>query len=266
MALASTNQGSQQVYGAQGNPIQNNFQQPVIATRDPTSSDINYKLGRQWINKSTPSMWFLGAKASSTATWIAAGSGTSGGVVTITASSGGALSPLAGNISILGTANQVTTAGSGHTVTLTLPATLIAPGSIASTSTIVAGSTVTGTTGLVATSGNITATNGNFVLTAAGNKINRGSVASTTAAGANSIGSVTLVGGTATIATTSVGASSLVRLTRLGVGATGAAALGILSVGTITAGVSFVINAVQAADATALQASDVSSIMWEIIN
>jgi hypothetical protein len=36
--------------------------------------------------------------------------------------------------------------------------------------------------------------------------------------------------------------------------------------GTITAGTSFVINAVQAADATALQASDVSVIGWEIVN
>jgi hypothetical protein len=74
------------------------------------------------------------------------------------------------------------------------------------------------------------------------------------------------VGGTATISTTSVTAASKIRIYRQGVGATGAAALGILTIGTITAGVSFVINAVQAADATALQASDVSVAFWEIVN
>lgn len=108
--------------------------------------------------------------------------------------------------------------------------------------------------------------NGNIVKNVAGNKDVYTSVATTTAAGANSAGTVTLVGGTATIATTSVTANSKIRMTRQGVGATGAAALGDLSIGTISAGVSFVINAVQAANATALQASDVSVIFWEIVN
>ena len=138
--------------------------------------------------------------------------------------------------------------------------TLSQAGALNATTSITAG------TSLTATLGNITATNGNLVLVAECNKIMRTSVATTTAAGANSFGYVTLVGGTATVATTNVGASSLIRLSRLGVGATGAAALGVLSVGTITASTSFVINAVQAADATALQASDVSVVLWEIIN
>jgi hypothetical protein len=120
-------------------------------------------------------------------------------------------------------------------------------------------------TGNTAVTGNLTVT-GNIIKAAAGNKDVYTSVASTTAAGANSAGTVTLVGGTATISTTSVTASSIIRIYRQGVGATGAAALGILSIGTKTAGVSFVINAVQAADATALQASDVSVIAWEIVN
>ena len=89
---------------------------------------------------------------------------------------------------------------------------------------------------------------------------------STSAAGANSIGSVTLVGGTVTVSTTAVTTNSLIQIWRQSVGATGAAALGNLSVGTIVNGTSFVINAWQAADATALQASDVSVIGWEIIN
>ncbi len=79
-------------------------------------------------------------------------------------------------------------------------------------------------------------------------------------------GTVTLVGGTATISTPYVTANSKIVLSRQGIGSTGAAALGILTVGTITANTSFVINAVQAADATALQASDVSVIYWQLIN
>jgi hypothetical protein len=129
----------------------------------------------------------------------------------------------------------------------------------------VTGSITAGTT-LTATLGNITATNGNIVRGTAGNKDVYSSVATTTAAGANSAGTVALAGGTATVSTTAVTASSQIRLYRQGIGATGAAALGILTLGTITAGTSFVINAVQAADATALQASDVSVIGWEIVN
>ncbi len=125
---------------------------------------------------------------------------------------------------------------------------------------------VTAATTLTATLGNITATNGNIVRGTAGNKDVYTSVASTTTAGANSAGTVTLAGGTATISTTAVTASSQIRLYRQGIGSTGAAALGILTLGTVSAGVSFIINAVQAANATALQASDVSVIGWEIVN
>jgi hypothetical protein len=119
---------------------------------------------------------------------------------------------------------------------------------------------------MTATLGDITATNGNIVKGTAGNKDVYTNVASTTTAGANSAGTVTLVGGTATISTTAVTASSLIRIYRQSVGATGAAATGNLSIGTITAATSFVINSVSAADATALAATDVSVVFWEIVN
>ena len=138
--------------------------------------------------------------------------------------------------------------------------TLTQAGALNATTSITAGTTLT------ATLGDIQATNGNLVLNTAGNKIISSSVATTTAAGANSFGTVTLVGGTATISTTSVNANSKIVLSRQSIGATGAAALGILTVGTITANTSFDINSVQAADATALQASDVSVIFWMLIN
>lgn len=298
----------------------------INAARAPLTTDVGYDIGTIWINHVTSTAWILTKVANAAATWTAAGSGAVGGVVTLTGGSGGAISPTAGNINVLGTANQITTTGAGSTITWTIPAVFIAPGSIASTTTLTSGTSlavtttavigtgltvtaggaaITGTTNinttgagvtsigtggtgatnignatgntsvtgsltasttLTATLGNITATNGNIVRGTAGNKDVYSSVASTTTAGANSAGTVTLVGGTATVSTTAVTASSQIRLYRQGVGATGAAALGIVTLGTKTAGVSFVINAVQAADATALQASDVSVIGWEIVN
>lgn len=328
------------------------------------STQTDFVKGDIWLDTvaDTSYMW-------SGDTWIALGSGTTGAIVTVTGDSGGAISPVGGNVDVLGTASEIDVVGTAGTLTVSLPAALIAPGSIESTTTMTVGTgltvtdggilvsggdiinahsdaaadvtievtnsdntsgasrsgveiatggassgdpylsfqisgvgastmtmgldnsasdlfvisnstaigtsnaltlsqagALTATTSLTATLGNITATNGNLVLVAAGNKINRTSVATTTAAGANSIGSVVLVGGTATIATTSVTTNSLIKIWRQTVGATGAAALGELSVGTIVNGTSFVINAWQQADATALQASDVSVIGWEIVN
>lgn len=237
------------------------------AKRNPTSGDTAYVPGTLWLNTvlDTFFMW-------SGTDWISAGSGATGGVVTLTGGSGGALSPTAGNMNILGTASQLTSTGSGSTITFSIPAVFIAPGSIASTTTVTSGTAIVATTSvtagtsMTATLGNITATNGNFVKNTAGNKDVYTSLATTTTAGANSAGTVTLVGGTATIATTSVATGSKIRHYRQGIGATGAAALGDITIGTITNGVSFVINSVQAADATALQASDVSVVFWEIVN
>jgi hypothetical protein len=234
---------------------------PVQAPRSPSSSDVvgsngaPYNLLQQWINTTNSNVYtYLGAGV-----WILVESA-AGDLLTLTDTANTTVTPTAGNIKLSGTANQVTVTAGSSTLTFTLPSTLIAPGSIASTTTITSG------TSLTATLGNITATNGNIVRGSAGNKDIYSSVASTTAAGANSAGTVTLVGGTATISTTAVTANSQIRLYRQGIGSTGAAALGTLSRGTITPGVSFVINAVQAVDATALQASDVSVIGWEIVN
>ena len=165
---------------------------------------------------------------------------------------------------LLGEGNSAIAATAvGATGTLLAGSTGADPAFTASPS--VSGSVTAGTT-LTATLGNITATNGNLVLGTAGNKIISTSVATTTVAGANSFGSVTLVGGTATIATSAVTANSLIHIWRQSVGATGAAALGMLSVGVITPATNFTINAWEPADATTLQASDVSVIGWMIVN
>lgn len=129
------------------------------------------------------------------------------------------------------------------------------------------GSTVTlATTGLTLTSTSDILVNSNLNFQTAGQKIKSTNVATTTTAGNNSFGTVTLVGGTATVNTTAVTASSIIFLTRMSVGATGANDLGVLSVGTISATNSFDINAWTVTNATALQADDVSSIGWMIVN
>lgn len=244
------------------------------AHRDPTSADKSYVKGTLWLNLTGLTAWMWPGSGN----WIALGSGTVGGIITLTGGSGGALSPTAGNMNILGTANQITSTGSGSTITFSLPSAITAPGSLTTTTslasgtTIIAGTSVAATTSvtagttITATLGNITATNGNIVRGSAGNKDVYSSVASTTTAGANSAGTVTLVGGTATVSTTAVATASHIRLFRNGVGATGAAALGFLTQGTIVNGTSFVINSISQTDATALATSDVSSVWWEIVN
>jgi len=123
---------------------------------------------------------------------------------------------------------------------------------------------VTAATSITATLGNITATNGNLVLNTAGNKIVSTSVGSGTSAGANSFGTVTLSSGTATVSTSAVTASSIIMLTRQSVGSS--TALGILTVGTIMAGTSFVISAATQGTPGTPLAADVSVVGWMIIN
>lgn len=219
------------------------------------------------------------------ATFIAPGSIASTTTITagtgLTVTSGGAA--VTGTTTINTSGAAVTTIGTGGTgavnignatgntaVTGTLTSTA---GITASTGNIVAtagqvnaGTSMTAGTSITSTLGNITATNGNIVRGTAGNKDVYTSVATDGTAGANSAGTATLSGGTVTINTTAVTASSIIRLYRQGIGSTGAAALGILTTANVVAATSFDINSVQAADATALQASDVSVVAWEIVN
>jgi hypothetical protein len=131
---------------------------PVISPRAPATTDIisangnPYQIGQYWQNTSTGNVYFYTGGG----VWILVSIISGGSVNTITGDTGGALTPTAGNINILGTANQITVSGAGSTETLSVPATFIAPGSIAAT------------TSLTATLGNITATNGNFVASTAG--------------------------------------------------------------------------------------------------
>lgn len=205
-------------------------------TSAPSTADIAHNIGTLAVNTANGNMYGLVGKAGGTATWAILG-GATGAVATLTGSTGTA-TPSGGNIQIAGTANQVTTAASGATVTLSLPNAITAPGSITATTTI------------TATLGNITATNGNLSLATAGNKI-------AIATGANaSIGTATLVGGTVTVSTTAVTASSLIFVSRNTAGGTP----GNLNAPTasIVAGTSFVINS--------SSGTDTSTVNWWIVN
>lgn len=92
----------------------------IIAERAPTSNDRRYKLGTEWINKSTNAVYKLTSVVAGSANWEILGA-PGGAVATITGDSGGALSPSSGNINVIGTSAQgLSFAGSGSTLTGTI--------------------------------------------------------------------------------------------------------------------------------------------------
>lgn len=285
-------------YGAyivSGFGVMNELPRPVVTGRDPVQGvDLVavegwiYPVGQGWLNSVSGAIWEKNALG----TWVEQ-TAAAGPLLALATGAGTAVPTAAGVVTIAGTANQIASTATGNTVTLALagpyaPATYTAhgvligegAGPIVATTPGTTGQLLTGATGadpafssnvsvpgfVTAGAGNITATDGNLVLGTTGNKLVSTSVGTTPAAGFSSIGSATLVGGTITISTASVTAASLIIIWRQSVGATGANALGMLAVGTITPGTSFVINANTTANATTLVATDVSVVGYFIIN
>ena len=167
-----------------------NVEVPVVSNASPTSSNINYPLGKRWIDTVLNAEYVLTSET------------TSGGVTTanwqITASPTGAIAtinsqpPIAGNFNIVGTAAQISSASAGQDVLALIgpytPATYTSHGvlvgagassivalSVGATGTLLAGTTganpsftgspsvsgtVTAGTGITSTTGNIVATAG----------------------------------------------------------------------------------------------------------
>jgi hypothetical protein len=226
-----------------------NVEVPHIDIRDPAPTDYQYPLGKRWINRILNTSWELTSISAfanvTSGNWEQSGGSGTGLINTINLNA-----PIAGNYTLAGTANQIAVAQTAGTTTFTIPSVFIAPGSIAATTSITAGTTLT------ATLGNITATNGNIVLGTTGNKQVYTTVGSTATAVANSAGSVALIGGTITVTTTAVTANSLIRLTCQALGTVTVPSA--LCVSAKTAATSFVI--------LASQATDTSTIFWEIVN
>lgn len=100
---------------------------PVVSTISPASTNIvgpngPFAIGQKWINTVANSEYVLTSLSSSggvvSATWTV--NGATSTLATLTGDSGGAISPNAGNITLAGTAEQITSAGSGSTITFSL--------------------------------------------------------------------------------------------------------------------------------------------------
>lgn len=106
------------------------FPVPVKATRAPTSSDIKFPIGQLWVRTDTGQAYILVTLSSGAATWALSSPGASD-VDTLTGDSGGALSPTAGNMNILGGTNM-TIAGAGSTLTVNMDAAITLATSVTS--------------------------------------------------------------------------------------------------------------------------------------
>jgi len=91
---------------------------PIISTRAPVAGDVGQELGTTWISTVTNQAWTMTGAAAGAATWSLSSPGASD-VDTLTGDGGGAISPLAGNITVAGGTN-ITTAGLGNTITYNL--------------------------------------------------------------------------------------------------------------------------------------------------
>lgn len=174
-----------------------NVEVPHLDTRAPAASDVNYPVGKVWINTSGNAAYILTSMTSFngavTANWEATGGGSSA-IATINSNS-----PVGGNYTLAGTANQIAVAQSAGTTTFSVPSSPSFAG------------TVTSGTGFTATTGNITASVGNISATAgsvsAGTTVTAGTgITATTGNISATAGSVsagtTVTGGTGITATT----------------------------------------------------------------
>lgn len=131
---------------------------------------VGIKLGQHWINEAANTVYILTSVSTSagvtTPTWTLLESGASA-FLSLTGDTGTA-TPSSGNVKIAGTANQITTAASGSTVTVSVP------------SSPSFGGNTTSATGFTATTGNFTAS-----AAGAGIVLNSGTASGTTTATLN---------------------------------------------------------------------------------
>lgn len=175
---------SESLYGLP-QPIVNASKAPIVSVRSPSALDIGYSIGQVWINKTAGTVFILASNIAGAATWLSIGGTLTPAVASLVTGAAGVASTLAGNV--------WSATGTNAAITLTL--------------------TPKGTGGVTITSGDLTVSNGNILVST----VTKGLEIKAGAGGR--LGSSTLVAGTKSIAIASVGANTKVYLSRSGLNA-----------------------------------------------
>jgi hypothetical protein len=98
----------------------------IFEPRNPSSSDINYSVQQRWLNTSNYSEWILSSFTTVNqvlqAVWVQI-QGSQSSLISLTGNIGGAVSPTAGNINIVGDGTTIDIVGNPGTSTLTVSST-----------------------------------------------------------------------------------------------------------------------------------------------
>jgi hypothetical protein len=255
-------------------PISSKIQDPIVAKRDPTTSDTGYSKGQLWVNELTGTYFGLAANAGGVATWSTLGNVTS----TYTALTSASYATTTANAITLASGNVFTGTGANAAIGFTFTPkgagnTVFTTGNVTLSSgnlVLTAGNATLTNGNLVLTSGNATLTNGDLTLTSGDATLTNGSLALGTAgngisikAGANArIGTGTLVGGTLAIANTSCTANTRVFL-QCTDAKTGTGGVPGHLEAVVAAGVGFTVNSYD--NVGAAQVLDVSDFNWLLV-
>ena len=94
----------------------------IVRTAAPSTSDTSVPLGTVWVNRSGNTAYILTSVVAGSASWALSSPGASD-VDSLTGDAGGAISPAAGNINLLGGTN-IASSGAGSTITFNLDAAI----------------------------------------------------------------------------------------------------------------------------------------------
>lgn len=215
-------------------PLQNRIQDPILSNRDPTTADLGYSIGQQWINKSSHTVFELANTAAGVASWATLGTLTST-YTTLTATNF-----VTGTAATALTLNGNTLSGTGSNAAISINLTPKGSGVVD------------------VTAGDLDVAAGNVAIQTAGKglQVKEGSNAR--------MGQATLVAGTVTVSNTSVTANTRIFISRASPGGT-PGALGTICVGTVTPSTSFVINSLDPTDGTTVVTTDVSDVNWFLV-
>lgn len=118
----------------------------------PSTHAISNSLGTLAVDNTNQNVYCLTSVSGGTATWSILGGTSAGTFSGLTGDNSGTATPNPA-ITVAGTANQITTSGASHTLTLTLPSAITAPGSLTTTTTLASGTSLTAGTTFTATGG-----------------------------------------------------------------------------------------------------------------